>query len=185
MRTRIVASAVVAIAILSGTAGCTLLAPQATTIHYDASDGVSGNVGDVAVRNAILLSEDGNLANLLVTFVNQSGSTQNISVQYGAATGKVTASVVVPANSTVSVGTPNAPSVILEGIDTQPGALFPVFVQYGDETGLELLVPVLDGAIGPYSTLLPTATPTPTPTATPTPSATPTPEATPTPTPTP
>lgn len=177
MRTRIAASAVLAIAILSGTVGCGLMAPQATTIRYDAGDGVGGNVGDVAIRNAILVSDDGSTANLVVTFVNTGDSAHNLNVQYEAGTEKVTLSLTVDANSSVSLGTPDAPSIILEGIDTQPGALFPVYMQYGNETGVELLVPVLDGSIGTYSTLVPTPTPTvdfqATPTATPTPTPTP------------
>ena len=181
MRTRIAASAVLAIAILSGTVGCGLLAPQATTIQYDAGDGVSGNVGDVAIRNAILVSDDGSTANLVVTIVNKGDSAHNLNVQYEAGSEKVTQSLTVAANSSVSLGTPDEPAMTLEGIDTQAGELFPVYMQYGNETGVELLVPVLDGSIGTYSTLIPTATPTPTATATPTA----TPAATPTPTPTP
>lgn len=171
MRTRIAASAVLAIAILSGTVGCGLMAPQATTIQYDASDGVSGDVGDVAIRNALLISDDGNTANLVVTIVNTGDSAHNLNVQYEAGTEKVTQSLTVDANSTVTLGTPDAPSITLHDIDTQPGALFPVYMQYGNETGVELLVPVLDGSIGQYSTLVPTPTPTlelqATPTATP------------------
>lgn len=174
MRTRIAASAVLAIAILSGTVGCGLLAPQATTIQYDASDGVSAQVGDVAIRNAILLSEDGELANLLVTLVNTGDSAHNVHVQYEAGGEKVTHSLIVEPNSTVTLGTPGAPAITLEGIDTEPGALFPIYVQYGNEPGAELLVPVLEGGTGPYSTLSPTGAPAPTRSAEPTPAATPT-----------
>lgn len=177
MRTRIAASAVLAIAILSGTVGCGLMAPQATTIQYDAGDGVGGKVGEVAIRNAILVTEDGSSANLVVTFVNTGDSAHNLSVQYEAGAEKVTQSLTVDANSSVTLGTPDAPAIILDDIDTQPGALFPVYMQYGNETGVELLVPVLDGSIGTYSTLIPTPTPTAVPQATP--------AATPTPTPTP
>lgn len=178
MRARIAASVVLAAGILMGTSACNLLAPQATTNHYDASDGVSGTVGDIAVRNAILISDGATSANLLVTIVNTGDSARNLSVQYTAAGQKVTQQVTVAPKATVSVGTPDVPAVTLANIDAKPGALFPVFMQYGQETGVELLVPVLDGTLGQYSTLVPTATPTPT-------AQTPTPAVTPTPTPTP
>jgi hypothetical protein len=87
----------------------------------------------------------------------------------------------VEAHSIVSVGT-DGPTVVLDDVNATPGSLFPVFMQYGNETGTELLVPVLDGSLPTYSTLVPTPTPTPaaTPTAEPTPVATvePAPEAT-------
>ncbi len=161
MRARIAASIVLAVGILLGTSACNLLAPQATTNHYDASDGVSGDVGDVAIRNAILLSNDGSTANLLVTVVNQGDSAHSLNVQYDAGGGKVTQKVIINPNSSVTVGTDGAPTVTLENIDTPPGALFPVFLQYGSETGIELLVPVLDGTLKEYSTLMPSEKPKP------------------------
>lgn len=161
MRVRIATSVVLAAGILLGTSACNFLTPQATTTHYDAGDGVSGNVGDVAIRNAILLSNDGSTANLLVTVINQGDSAHSLNVQYSTDAEKVTQKVTVKANSSVTIGTPDAPTVTLENIDTPPGALFPVFLQYGDETGVELLVPVLDGTLNEYSTLMPSETPTP------------------------
>lgn len=161
MRARIAASVVLAAGILMGTSACNLLAPQATINHYDASDGVSANVGDIAVRNAILISNDGTDANLVVTIVNQGDTAHSVSMQYTVGGEKVTQKLTVDANATVSLGAGDTPALGLGNIAAQPGALFPVFVQYGQETGAELLVPVLDGTLSQYSTLVPTATPTP------------------------
>lgn len=173
MRARSAATVILAAGILMGTSACGFYSPQATTIHYDASDGVSGKVGNVDIRNALLLSTDGETANLLVTLINRSDSAQALTVQYEAAGEKVTQQVTVQANKTVTLGTPDAPSVTLENMGSAPGKLFPVFFQYGNETGAKLLLPILDGTQGEYSTLLPTATPTPT--AVTVPSATPAP----------
>ncbi|TFB48876.1 hypothetical protein [Cryobacterium tagatosivorans] len=179
MRARIVASAILATAILSGTVGCGLMAPQATTIHYDASDGVSADVGEVSVRNAILISDGEDSANLVFTLVNHGDSSHIVGVQYTSGGDKVTEELTVEANSTLTLGGEAEEPLTLRGIDAQPGSLFPVFVQYGNETGAKLLVPVLDDALGQYSTLVPTpeptvefqapvtATPTPTPTVAP------------------
>ncbi len=161
MRARVLVSVVLAAGVLLGTSGCNLLAPQSTTKHYDASDGVSGNVGDIAVRNAIVLSEDGTTGSLLVTVVNTGDSAHSLNVQFAGATGKVNQSVTVKAGSTTAFGTEGAPLIPMDAISAQPGSLFPVFFQYGDQTGVELLVPVLDGTLAPYSTLMPTAVPTP------------------------
>ncbi|MCU1447282.1 MAG: hypothetical protein JWP54_2940 [Cryobacterium sp.] len=176
MRARTMATVVVAAGVLLGTTGCNLYAPQATTIHYDASDGVSGNVGDLAIRNAILLTEDGENANLLVHVVNSSDEDIDLIVQYEGVDDEVTTTLTIDANSTGEIGVEGGESVAVEG-DVSAGSLFPVFFQYGDLTGTELLVPVLDGTLAAYSTLVPTekpaTTPAETPAETPAPSATP------------
>lgn len=161
MRARIAASVVLAAGILLGTSACNLFAPQATTNHYDASDGVSGNVGELAIRNAVVISDNGELGNLLVTVVNSGVTSQNLEIQFQSKGKKVSQEVEIPANSTIPIGDQGYPSVLLEDLDTIPGALLPVFFQYGEETGVELLVPVLTNQLPQYSTFAPTATPTP------------------------
>ena len=44
---------------------------------------------------------------------------------------------------------------MLDDLDTAPGQLFPVFFQYGDVTGSQLQVPVLDESSDFYAGLLP------------------------------
>ena len=179
MRARTMATVVVAAGILLGTSGCNLFAPQATTIHYDASDGVSGNLGDLAIRNAMLITDDGENANLVVHVVNGSDEDIDLLVQYEGVDEKVDKTVTIDANATTEFGIPGGESVAVESLNASAGSLFPVFFQYGDLTGIELLVPVLDGTLPEYSTLVPT--PAPVPTVTPTVPATevPVPEATP------
>ena len=178
MSARIIASVVLAAGLLIGTSGCGFLAPQATLIKYDPSDGVSGNVGDIALRNGMLLSADGSTANLLVTAINKGDTAQSLTVQYEADGQKVTELVTLRANTSVTIGGKDEPNVTLENMNSSTGALFPVYFQYGEETGVQLLLPVLDGTTGAeYLNLLPTPTATPAPattvTPTPTPSAVP------------
>jgi hypothetical protein len=173
VRARTMATVVVAAGILLGTTGCNLYAPQATTIQYDASDGVSGDIGDLAIRNAILLTDDGENANLLVHVVNSSSEDIELLVQYEGDE-KIDTEVTIEANSTTEIGV-DGESVPVESLNASPGSLFPVFFQYGELTGIELLVPVLTGELAEYSTLVPTPAPTETaePDETPTPTATP------------
>lgn len=181
------ATVVLAAGILFGTTGCNLYAPQATTIQYDASDGVSGDIGDLAIRNAILLTADGENANLLVHVVNSGAEDIELLVQYEGVDEKVDTAVTIEANSTTEIGVDGGESVAVDSDDASAGSLFPVFFQYADLTGIELLVPVLDGSLTEYSTLVPTDAPAPaeteapaeTPTETPAPTAAP--EATPAP----
>lgn len=165
MRARRAASVVLASAVvLLSTAGCTFFAPQTTLKPYDPSDGVNTQIGEVYVRNVLLLTEDGKDASLLLSVVNETDNGQSVQFQYegtdgDGTTGKVDKSVFANAGTATSVGGHGENQIVLTGINAKPGSLFPVFVQYGDQTGKQLLVPVLDGTIKPYDELLPSAAP--------------------------
>lgn len=151
MKARLIASVALAATVVFGATGCNLVAPQATTLQYDPSDGVSANVGDVRLLNMIVLTEDGTDGNLIFTAVNK-GSAHSLSIQYGE--DDTTVDVIVDGNVSTVFGGATDP-VALNGIDATPGSLVTLYVQYGNETGKEILVPVLDGSIPPYDELLP------------------------------
>ena len=130
-----------------------MLTYQATTEHYDASDGVSVNVGDLDVRNILVVSDDGEDGNLVLTVVNTGEDDVELGVQVGEG-GSEPLIIEVEAGATVSLGGDEEP-LLLEGIDTQPGALLPIFFQYGTAEGIEKLVPVLDGRLPEYADLAP------------------------------
>ncbi len=154
MRARIAASIVLAVAVTFGTAGCGFLAPQSTTEHYDASDGVSGNVGDIAVRNAMIISGDGKVGNLVVTIVNTGSVPHRVEIER-ASGAHAPDYVTVRPGQTKELGTPGSTIVLFPSLDSIPGSLYPVFFQYGDATGVRLQVPVLDGALPDYRDLTP------------------------------
>lgn len=158
MRARIAASVVLAVGIVLGTAGCNLIAPQATLKQYDASDGVGGSVGDIDVRNAILVSDNGKTGNLVVTFVNNGAKPHRVQIQHGTSK-KVDEYVTVEPGQVKRIGADNARQIQLTGIDTKAGALYPVYFQYGSQTGVRLLVPVLTNGLPEYNTYTPTPTP--------------------------
>lgn len=159
MRGRVAASIVLAASVALGTAGCGFVAPQATKTQYEASDGVGGNVGDIAVRNALLITRDGTPANLVVTLVNTGDKSHRMLIESTADGAKAGQYVTVEAGETLKVGVDAKPTVVFKKIDAAPGSLHKVFFQYGSETGVQLLVPVLTGEMDPYSTLTPTPRP--------------------------
>jgi hypothetical protein len=176
VRARVAASAVLAALLAVTLAGCNFFTPQATLKPYDASDGVSTVVGDVHISNALVLSEDGVSGNLLFTAVNNSRKSVDLTVQYDSLGKRTDLTVEVAAGSSAQFGFGDDGQLFLTAIDTKPGALMPIYFQYGDEQGKQLMVPVLDGSLEQYSPFLP-QTPTPTPTVSetpvPDPSATP------------
>jgi hypothetical protein len=141
-------------------AGCNFISPQTTTEHYDASDGFSTNVGSLDVRNAIVFTEDGGeTASLSMTLINNTSGTKTVKFQYAGSNGSQTESVKVPGNSEVRRGTQGGDKqLILTNIGEKPGALLKVFIQYGSQSGKNLEVPVLNGALKEYATLVPSPT---------------------------
>ena len=173
MRARIVATVVVAASLLLSTTGCSFFAEQATLKHYDPSDGVGVTVGQVKVLNALLLTKDGKEASFLVNLANDGEKTVSVLIQYNGTTstglsGKVDTRVQLDAGEVKTFGSSTTRQLLFSGIDSKPGSLFPVFVQYGTLTGEQMLVPVLDGSLTEYSKLLPSPIPSATPSVSPT-----------------
>ena len=131
-----------------------MLTYQATTEHYDASDGVSANVGDLDLRNVLVVSEDGADGNLVMTVVNTGDDDATLGVQFGEGGGDVI-EVEVEAGQTLVLGSDEEEPVLLEGIDAEVGGLLPMYFQYGDVEGVEKLVPVLDARLPEYADLAP------------------------------
>jgi hypothetical protein len=156
------ASAILIGGLLLGTTGCSLFSEKATQIQYEPSDGTAANLGSIELRNVLAISDDGETVNLVMTAVNSSDKGVFVNVQYNDGDGE--AQFYVAGNSSKSFGQPDEDSVVLTDVDVEIGSLLPVYAQYGETPGKELMVPVLDGSLGEYSTLVPVA-PTSTPAA--------------------
>ncbi len=160
MRARFAASVLVLGLVGFGTAGCAFVTPQATTEIVETSDGVNADVGTIAIRNATLISEDGQLASLLVSFVNSGDDSQELLVQYeDEITGKRVNQKVSLDQGITSFGADGREQIVLENV-TAPGSLFPVYFQYADQPGKQVMVPVLNTSLPEYDGLAPTPTPT-------------------------
>ncbi len=177
MRARAAASLALIIAAAAVLAECSLFFQPETQQPYDPSDGINANIGDLLLRDVIVVSEDGELGNLVMVASNAGPEDLAVTLQYETAGTKHNVHIEVPANATVDFGFGDGGQLLLEDIGTMPGSLLPLYVQYGNVPGEELQVPVIDGSLAQYQGFLPTPTPTPTPTPsateTPTPSATP------------
>ncbi len=161
MRARLAASAVLVALLAVGTTGCTFITDQATTTKYDPGDGISAAMGDIQIVNALLVTADGETASLLINIVNHSAFGATVNVQYeNADNAKVNETIHVNADSVKSLGGKDASTLILNGVDAPAGGLFPVFFQYDDVTGQQLLLPVL-APNGEYASLAPETATTP------------------------
>ena len=153
---RAAASVILAGALLLATSGCTFISTQATLIQYDPSDGVGADIGNVQLRNVLgLISEDGRAVSLLVTIVNSGSRSASVKLQYEAGGDKTTVTKPVNADSVATYGTtPDEDQIIILNPGVKAGQLLPVYVQYGDHEGKQLMVPILE-ATGDYEELAP------------------------------
>ena len=165
------ASIILAGALALGMTGCGFVTPQATLIQYQPSDGVQTDLGDIKVRNAVAVSEDGTDASLLTTVLNTGDDDAVVTFQFVNAKGeKTNIDLEVAARSKVSVGNTGEDQIALRGLSVPVGALLPVFVYAKSASGsylegaegVELLVPTLSTTNAEYTGLEPTAEPTPT-----------------------
>lgn len=154
MKSRLVASAALSALVLLGATGCTFITPQSTEIQYSASDGVNipDSDGPLEVRNAMIIAtEDGSTGNLVAAIVNPTDDAAVLTVEIA---GMDPLTVRVAAGDTVSLGA-NAEPMLIEGLDTIPGATIEAYFQSGDANGATADVPVLDGTLPYYADLVP------------------------------
>lgn len=159
MKFRAAASIALAVAVAAGLAGCNMISPQRTNMAYDASDGVGVSVGDLELRNVLVLAEaeDGLNAEqgtLIASVVNHSGEAGTITVSSGSARAEIP---VEATDGITAVGYDDGPTVDLTGIELPVGGTIEItFTSAGGATATAN-VPVLDGALAEYATLIPTA----------------------------
>ena len=173
MRARAVAAIALSGALVAGLSGCALWLKPETGRTYDASDGVSLDLGDLELRNVLVLTEDGELGNLVGTAVNTTGSDIDFTVQWKFDGEYYEVELTADAHGRTDFGI-DGPQVTLQPLGVKAGSLLEAVVHTADDQS-GLLIPVLDATLIEYQDGLPTPTPTPTFTETPapTPSATP------------
>ncbi|WP_243073884.1 DNA modification methylase [Microbacterium sp. SS28] len=144
---RLIASLALGAVVLLGTTGCAMLSTQATTLPYSPADGVNvPDSGPLEVRNALLVTnEEGEDANFLAAIINSSDETQTLHLEFGEEN-PIEETVRVPAHTTVSLGV-TEDALLIEGIDAPAGSDVLVYFQSGDAEGVQVAVPVLDGAL--------------------------------------
>jgi hypothetical protein len=169
VKSRLIASVAMGAVVLLGATGCSMIAPQGTTVQYSASDGMSvpDASGPLQVRNALIVAnEDGSAGNLIAAIVNASDEDQVLNLEIGEGSDAITKTVRVAAGTTKSLGADDAEGVenlvgadplLIEDLDVTPGETVPIYFQSGDGEGSRVAIPVLDGTLDYLSDLAPAA----------------------------
>ncbi|MEY4434161.1 MAG: hypothetical protein RIR16_201 [Actinomycetota bacterium] len=155
MANRKLASIALAGAIVLGATGCTFVNPVASMKVYSPSEGSQIDIETVKVRNLAYVTDGAAKGALVGAFVNSGMSAANVSIQYtDAETGeKKVAELELPAAKKVALGTQYAAPLQLKlaGI---PGSLVTVYISENGGTGREVRIPVLDGTLAEYKSIL-------------------------------
>jgi hypothetical protein len=123
---------------------------------YDPSDGVGTEIGELALRNIMLITNDSGEGNLVMTVVNSGGNDVSLNVQYTDGGSQINKTIDVPSEpALLRVGDDPGAAVLFSGSDVIPGGLAPIYFQYAENPGELVLVPVLDGTLPEYELLVP------------------------------
>lgn len=154
MKARLAASAALALGIIVGASGCSMITYQATTEVYDASDGVSATTGALDIENILVIMEEGaDEGNLIFTVANTGDDDAELTIE--PVNGGEAVTLEVGAHEQIVLGGDDEEPLLLEGIDTAPGAIIELYVRADGGEGVEVNVPVLDGRLPEYRTLVP------------------------------
>lgn len=144
--------AAAAAALLTAT-GCGYVSPQATADEYAPSDGIQAELGDVSVRNLMILAEDENSEGRVIgTVINDSAEPATLTIDADGAT----AEVEVPANGQVMLE--KAEPVTIDQAGAMPGLMVETELEADGQSSTQS-VPVLDHTYPRYASLMPGGAP--------------------------
>ncbi|HEX5534717.1 MAG TPA: hypothetical protein VFX33_13335 [Actinomycetales bacterium] len=141
---------------VAGLSGCMELSEQTTALQYAPSDGTQINVGGVKIANAILVSEgSGSPANLVATVANETRQNATVTISGEGLDARIT----VQGNDAVNIGPEGDQQVRVASLNARPGEMVNVQVDAGGQPQ-PFVIPVVDGTLPEYATLVPTPTAT-------------------------
>ena len=154
---RAAAAGVIALAVL-GVSSCSAVNEQATVREYSPSDGIVENVGEVELRNLLVVSNgDGEAGRVLGTVVNASPDNVDFSLAMG---GTTLTWNIESGDKVIFEDITTEAEVTVPNVDVLPGTGLRADASNGAET-VELKVPVVDGTLEDYREYLPTPSPAP------------------------
>ncbi len=148
-RRLVVGAGALAAATLLG--GCSFWSPDVTLEPYSASDGINADLGDVLVRNVLVVSDgEGEPGVVAGALVSRSDEATDVLLEVGGS------SIVVEldAGESVLLGTPDGEQVVVDSVDGAPGSYVDLRVTNEATGAVTLQVPV-QLPEGPYEGITP------------------------------
>ncbi len=140
--------ATVAVVSAAALAGCSTINPITTQLAYDASDGISIEIGDVTGYNLLVLTPGRGETGVLTGTLQNNGD-EDIAVT-ASLDGTTLTTVDVPAGATVMLGGDEGDEAVTGTVDTLPGLFADVIFQTDAAGQVSEELPVLDGTLPEY-----------------------------------
>lgn len=138
--------------------GCSAINQQSTTLKYSASDGVMTNMGQLELRNVLIVAEAaGDPGSVVGTFYNTSDS--EITLTVNGAQGSQTEITVQP--GAPKVLNAKAERATLSSVEQPPGSMEALKLSTSAGESQTLNVPVLNGTLAEYTDMVPSPTAAP------------------------
>lgn len=147
--------AAVGLGLLSVT-GCSYINQQTTTMQYSPSDGVRSDIGNIELRNMIVVSNGKDQPGRVIGAIFNTAATDSTVTISGAAGSQTQVQVKAKSSSYLTM---DSNASVLSTVTGLPGTLenLKFTVQGGGST--ELKVPVMDGSLQEYKQYIPTPSP--------------------------
>ncbi len=168
MRARALVAIALSAVLAVSLAACSFYMPPETSNPYDPGDGINFTVGDLKLRNVLVVSDDGETGSLVGTAVNSTSADVDFTLQWNTDGVWYEVELVAEANARTDFGFGDAQRVNLDNLGVMPGGLLEATVHV-DDTQKGEDIPVVDTSFVEYEDSLPTPTPTPEETETPAP----------------
>jgi len=147
----LVAAALAGVVVLSG---CQVMSPIQTNVPYQPADGVAVDLGEVQIRDLVVVSgAKGEVGTLSGMVVNKGASRVTITFATGA-DGSSTSAVAPAGSQTRLSGVQGGESVSLPAIAAAPGGIVKIVISTPTSGASEVSVPVLPPD-GYYATITP------------------------------
>ncbi|RKQ33621.1 hypothetical protein [Kocuria tytonis] len=145
---------VAALAVLTSVSGCSYISPQATMDSFAPADGVQMNLGDIQLRNVLVVAEGADSeGRVLGTVINNGDSARTVTLDAKGSSAKIE----VPANKEVVLE--KSKPVMLDRAGADPGLMVDTKFATGDQDDT-VSVPVLDHTYSRYASFVPGGAPT-------------------------
>ncbi|GEC99955.1 hypothetical protein KVA01_21100 [Kocuria varians] len=142
-----------ALAVLTGVSGCAYISPQATTDSFAPADGIQMDLGDLQLRNVLVVAKDADSeGRVLGTVINNDDSDQTLTMDADGSTVKID----VPANKEVVLE--KSEPVLLQRAGAKPGLMVNTTFRAEDKDQT-VSVPVLDYTFPYYASFMPGGVP--------------------------
>jgi len=153
------AAALSGLAVATLASGCMVFNPVQTDVPYEPADGVSANVGQLALRDLVVVGGGGGSAVVSGSAINLSNESMTVQVapQSSGGASASGSEVRLRPRQQLSLATKG---LRLEGIEAKPGTVIPISITSTPGGTTIVQVPVL-AATGAYETITPAPTTTP------------------------